>query len=99
MHLEGTSAYSATKSAVIEMTKILAKELAPAGITCNIFSPALFMTEAAQAMGQEWAGRLLEKQTIKRMVSVEEICNVISFFAAPESGCITGQVINMGLVS
>jgi len=99
LHSEGTSAYSATKSAVVEMTKILAKELASAGITCNVFSPALFMTESAQAMGQEWAGRLLEKLTIKRTVSVKEICNVISFFAAPESGCITGQVINMGLVS
>lgn len=99
LHLEGTSAYSATKSAIIEMTKILAKELASVGITCNVFSPALFMTEAAQAMGQEWAGRLLEKQTIKRTVTAAEICNVISFYVSPESGPITGQVINMGLVS
>ena len=99
LHLEGTSAYSATKSAIVEMTKILAKELAPAGITCNVFSPALFMTESAQAMGREWAVRLLEKQTIKRVVTAEEICNVIAFFAAAESGCVTGQVINMGLVS
>lgn len=98
LHLEGTSAYSATKSAIVEMTKILAKELAPLGITCNVLGPALIMTEPAQAMGQEWVDRLLEKQTIKRTVTIEEICNVVSFFAAPESGCITGQVINMGLV-
>jgi len=98
LHLEGTSAYSATKSAVIEMTKILAKELAPVGITCNVFSPALYMTDAAEAMGKEWAVRLLEKQTIKRTVTVAEICNVISFYVSPESGPITGQVINMGLV-
>lgn len=99
MHLEGTAAYSATKSAVIEMTKILAKELAPVGITCNVFSPALYMTEAAQALGQEWSDRLLEKQTIKRMVTSAEICNVISFYISPKSSPITGQVINMGLVS
>lgn len=99
LHLEGTSAYSATKSAVIEMTKILAKELATVGITCNVFSPALFMTEAAQAMGGPWAERLLDKQTIKRTVTIEEICHVISFLIAPESGAVTGQVINMGLVS
>ncbi len=99
LHLEGTSAYSATKSAVIEMTKILAKELAPLGITCNSFSPALFLTEATNEMGKEWAARLLEKQTIKRAVSADEICNVISFLASPQSGAITGQVINMGLVS
>lgn len=99
LHLEGTSAYSATKSAVIEMTKILAKELAPLGITCNVLGPGLIMTEPAQAMGQEWFDRLLDKQTVKRTVSIEEICNVVSFFAAPESGCITGQVINMALVA
>lgn len=99
LHLEGTSAYSATKSAIVEMTKILAKELAPAGITCNVFSPALFITESAKALGKEWFERLLGKQTIKRTVTIKEICNVVSFYASPESGCITGQVINMGLVS
>lgn len=99
LHLKGTSAYSATKSAVIEMTKILAKELAPMGITCNVLGPALHMTEPARSMGKEWRDNLLELQTIKRTVSIDEICNVISFYAAPESSCITGQVINMGLVS
>ena len=99
LHLEGTSAYSATKAAVVEMTKILAKELAPAGITCNVFAPALFMSEAAHAMGTPWVDWLLQKQTIKRTVTTEEICNVIAFYASEHSGCITGQVINMGLVS
>lgn len=99
LHLEGTSAYSATKSAVIEMTKILAKELAPLGITCNAFSPALFMSSAAKEFGDEWAKKLLDKQTIKRTVTIEEICHVVSFFASKESSCVTGQVINMGLVS
>jgi 3-oxoacyl-[acyl-carrier protein] reductase len=99
LHLEGTSVYSATKSAVLEMTKILAKELAPVGITCNSVAPALIMTEAARAMGKVWAERLLAKQTIKRTATIEELGRVISFFVAPESSCVTGQVINMGLVS
>lgn len=99
LHLEGASAYAATKSAVVEMTKVLAKELAPLGITCNVIAPALVMTEPAQALGQAWAESLLEKQTIKREVTIEEVCHVVSFLAAPESGCITGQVIHMGLVT
>jgi len=99
LHLEGASAYCATKSAVVEMTKVLAKEVFPLGITCNVLAPALIMTEAAKAMGPELVDRLFEKQTIKRMVTIEEICNVISFFASRQSGCITGQVINMGLVT
>ena len=40
----------------------------------------------------------LEKLTIKRTVTIEEICNVVEFFSAAESKCITGQVIHMGLV-
>jgi len=99
LHEEGTSAYSASKSAVVEMTKILAKELAPLGITCNVMAPSMIMTGAVEALGDTVAARAMDKLTIKRHLTIEEICNVVSFFAAPESGCITGQVIHMGLVS
>jgi 3-oxoacyl-[acyl-carrier protein] reductase len=98
LHEEGTSAYSASKSAIVEMTKVLAKELAPLGITCNVMAPSMIMTEAVRALGDEVVARALSKLTIKRTVSWEELCNVVSFFAAPESGCITGQVLHMGLV-
>jgi 3-oxoacyl-[acyl-carrier protein] reductase len=98
LHEEGTSAYSASKSAVVEMTKILAKELAPLGITSNVIAPSMVKTEALEALGQGVIARALQKLTIKRTLTIEEICNVISFFAAPDSACITGQVIHMGLV-
>ena len=98
LHEEGTSAYSASKSAVVEMTKIMAKELAPAGITCNVIAPSMLRTDAVEELGEAIIERALSKLTIKRMVTVEEICNVVEFFAAPESRCITGQVIHMGLV-
>lgn len=99
LHLEGTSAYSSTKSAIVEMTKILAKELAPLGITCNVLSPSLHMTDPAKVLGEKWRDYFLEKQTISRDISISEICNVVSFFISSESSCITGQVINMGLVT
>lgn len=98
LHEEGTSAYSASKSAIVEMTKILAKELAPLGITCNVIAPSMIMTDAVECLGEEIISRALNKLTIKRQLSVEEVCNVITFFCNPESGCITGQVIHMGLV-
>lgn len=98
LHEEGTSAYSASKSAIVEMTKIMAKELVPAGITCNVIAPSMLMTDAVEELGKDIIERALSKLTIKRTVTIEEVCNVISFFAAPESRCITGQVIHMGLV-
>ena len=98
LHEEGTSAYAASKSAIVEMTKIMAKELAPAGITCNVIAPSMVMTDAVNSLGEEIIKRALSKLTIKRAVTIEEVCNIISFFSAPESSCVTGQVIHMGLV-
>ncbi len=98
-HAEGTSAYSASKSAVVEMTKILAKEVAVTGVTCNVLALSLVLTEAAQALGKDVIARVLEKQTIKRDLTISEIGNAIAFFAAPESSSITGQVLHMGLVN
>jgi 3-oxoacyl-[acyl-carrier protein] reductase len=98
LHEEGTSAYSASKSAIVEMTKIMAKELAPVGITCNVISPSMLMTDAVNDLGEDIIKRALSKLTIQRTVTVEEVCNVVSFFSSAESGCITGQVIHMGLV-
>jgi 3-oxoacyl-[acyl-carrier protein] reductase len=99
LHEEGTSAYAASKSAIVEMTKVLAKELAPAGITCNVLAPSMLVTDAVEALGPDVIARALDRLTIKRPVTLEEICNVVSFFVAPESACITGQVIHMGLVT
>lgn len=99
LHEEGTSIYSASKSAVTEMTKVLAKELAPLGITCNVVAPSLITTAAVEGLGETVAARFLGKQTFQRVIAVDEVCNVVSFFASPASSCISGQVIHMGLVN
>jgi 3-oxoacyl-[acyl-carrier protein] reductase len=98
LHEPGTAAYSLSKSAINEMTKVLAKELAPMNINCNIISPSFIVTDATNDFGKEYARIVLEKQTIKRPVTIEEVCNIIRFFSAPESRCVTGQDIHMGLV-
>jgi 3-oxoacyl-[acyl-carrier protein] reductase len=100
LHEEGTAVYSATKSAVTEMTKILAKELVSKGITCNIIAPAMMWTDSSQdlAKGGEWKEKMLEKQTIPRIIEMEEVCHVADFFISPMSGAITGQVVYLGLV-
>jgi 3-oxoacyl-[acyl-carrier protein] reductase len=99
LHEEGTSAYSASKSAIVEMTKILAKEVAPLGITCNVIAPSMITTNAVEALGEDVTKRALSKLTIPRRLTIVEIANVVSFLAKAESSCITGQVIHMGLVT
>jgi 3-oxoacyl-[acyl-carrier protein] reductase len=98
LHEEGTAAYAASKSAIVEMTKILAKELAPLGITANVIAPSMFASDAFAALGEHVQKRARESLTIQRTVTAEEIANVVAFYVAPDSSIITGQVIHMGLV-
>ncbi len=99
LHEPGTSIYSATKSALTEMTKVLARELAPVGVTCNVVAPALMNTETSETMGAEWRARILEKQTIQRALEIRELCHAVSFFTSPHSSYVTGQVMNLCLVN
>ncbi len=100
LHQEGTSCYAATKAAVEEMTKVLARELAPQGITCNVIAPAMMDTEASRELAKDgdWKERMLEKQTIPRVIGMDEICHVADFFVSPLAGAVTGQVVYVGLV-
>lgn len=98
LHEPGTAAYSASKSAITEMTKVLAKEIAPMNVNCNVIAPSYMITDATDSFDKGYAATLLEKQTIKRPVTTDEVCNIISFLSSPVSRCITGQVIHMGLV-
>jgi len=98
LHEVGTSAYACSKSAIVEMTKILAKELAPVGVTCNIIAPSIYQSEGVDALGDEVIERAREKLTFKNNLEIEELCHVVDFYIAPESKQISGQVTHLGLV-
>ena len=98
LHEEGSSAYSASKAAISEMARVLAREVAPLGITCNVVAPSIVDTEAVEALGGDVENRALQALTIKRKLTIPEICHVVEFLAAAESSSITGQTIYMGLV-
>ena len=94
LHTSGTCAYSSSKKAVVEFTKVLAKEVAPYGVTCNVVSPSLVNTDAANLFGEKWAESILNLQTIRRKIEPDELCNIIEFFGRPESSILTGQVLH-----
>ncbi len=101
LHEEGTSVYSATKAAVTETTKVLARELSPAGITCNVIAPAIMLTDSSEALSKssDWKERMMDKQTFKRYIDFDEICHIADFFISPMSRSVTGQVIHVGMIS
>lgn len=98
LHASGTAAYASTKAAVEEMTKVLAVELAPTGVTCNAIACSTVMTDTVKDLGEEWLTKMLAMQTMKRALEVSELCSTIRFLGSRESSAVTGQVINLCMV-
>lgn len=86
--------YSATKAAIIGMTKALAKELGPSGINVNCIAPGVIDTEMNKALSTEDVASLEEQTPLMRIGKPEEIAKVALFLAEEGSSFITGEVIN-----
>jgi 3-oxoacyl-[acyl-carrier protein] reductase len=96
MRLEGEAIYAASKSAVVTFSRILARELADSGITCNVVAPTPIETDLIRGVRQEKIDAIVNRLTVKRLGRFEDVANVIDFFVKPESEYITGQVIYLG---
>ncbi len=87
--------YSASKAAIIGMTKSAAKELGSRGVNINAVAPGLIETPMTDALTDEQKKAILSQVAMKRYGKVEEISGVISFLAGKDSSYITGQVIEI----
>ena len=91
----GEVAYSASKAAVIGMTKALAKELAPSGIRVNCVAPGVVDTEMNACYDEEAMEALAEKTPLGRIAEPEEIAKAIFFLASENASFITGQTLTV----
>ena len=93
-------AYSATKGAIIAMTKALAKELGPSGITVNCIAPGVIDTEMNGNLSPEDLLVLAEETPLGRIGTASDIAKAVAFLASDGGQFITGQVLspNGGLV-
>jgi 3-oxoacyl-[acyl-carrier protein] reductase len=99
LHLAGEAAYAASKSAVEELTRVLAHELGPFGITVNAVGPTPIMTDLIRGVPEEAIQKIVSRCAIPRLGEPKDVINVIDFFLRPESGYITGQVVYLGGVA
>lgn len=89
------SAYSASKAAVIGLTKSLAKELADLDIAVNCVTPAAARTAIFDQMEDEHIAYMLSKIPRGRFVTVEEIAGLVAYLASPENSFSTGGVFDI----
>ena len=90
----GMLAYSSSKAAVIGLTKVIGKEYAESGITCNCIAPAVIRTEMVAAIPAEQVKYMTDKIPMKRTGSLEEISSMVCFIASKPCSFTTGFIFD-----
>lgn len=89
------SAYSASKAAVIALTKSLGKELADKDIAVNCITPAAARTRIFDQMSEEHIGYMLAKIPRGRFLQPDEVASMVGFLASAENSFTTGAVFDL----
>ncbi len=88
--------YSAVKAGIIGLSKALAKEVAPSGITVNCVAPGCIMTDMlTNDLSEETISVLAEETPLGRIGTPDDVAKAVAFLAGENSDFITGQVIGV----
>ena len=98
--LTGIQAYAAAKAGLIGLTRQLAHELGPWGVTVNCIAPGFVRSNPTterqwQAYGQEGQEKLLQNIALRRLGTPEDIAAGVLFFASDMAGWVTGQTLSV----
>jgi 2-dehydro-3-deoxy-L-rhamnonate dehydrogenase (NAD+) len=89
------SAYSASKAAVIAMTKSIAKEVAGTGVLVNSIAPAVIDTPILRQLSDEHIGYMLEKIPLGRVGKPQEVAQLIAYLASEQLSFATGACFDI----
>ncbi len=92
--------YSAAKAGVIGLTRALAQEAGPSGVTVNCVAPGVIDTEMCAHLDDRDRAELCGQIPLGRLGAAREVAEVVAFLASDSAGYLTGQVIspNGGMV-
>lgn len=85
--------YVASKSAVIGMTRVMAKEVGPSGVTVNAIAPGFTLTDASLSLIEDAENYGVDRGALKRASQPEDIVGTAIFLASAKADFITGQTI------
>jgi len=89
----GQANYSASKAAIIGLTRSVAMELASRGVTVNAVAPGFIETDMTAALGEQAQEEVKKHVPLKRLGAPEDIAAAVLYLASPAAGYVTGQVL------
>jgi len=92
----GQSAYAASKGAIETVSRVLAGELGPYGITVNVYAPGIIVTDMTKDFIAERGHKQLDQIPLRRFGEPDDVANLVAFLASDDSSYITGAVIPVG---
>ena len=91
----GQANYSASKSALVGLTKSIALEVASRGITCNLIAPGFISTPMTDKLNDEQKNKIIVNIPVNRLGEVEDISNGCVYLASDEASFITGTTLHI----
>lgn len=87
--------YASAKAGLIGLTKALAKEVGPRGVTVNAIAPGLIDTDMTRRVPESLREQALSQVALARAGTPEEVASVVAFFASDEASYVSGQVLSV----
>ena len=92
----GGAHYSAAKAAVLGLTRALAREAGPSGVTCNALAPGLIATDiTAGKLSPEREAQIMADVPLQRQGTVGEVASMIVYLCSEDAGYVTGATLDI----
>ena len=91
----GQSNYAASKAGIVALTKSLARELGPSGVTVNCVAPGMVATEMTVALPTEVVEKARMESAVGRIGQPEDVAHVVAFLCSDRARHVTGEVIKV----
>jgi len=89
----GQANYAAAKAGLVGLTKTLARELGPRGVTVNLVAPGYVETDMTASLGEKLVSEALANIPVGRLGQPDDVAAAVAFLASEEAAYITGQVL------